>query len=239
MNLAAITCTNQRPGPFLDCIRYMERQTRQPDSWVVVGDVLENLFITNRSGRKELPKATFMYRNEGVPGWANFIANMRAAMRITQESEAVTFFEDDDWYRPDHLALIEEALRDNDVVGVDGMRYFHVGDRAILNHSGVCTLAGTAFRGEKARAAMLRAIETAADLNTYAVDRFFWRLVKLEGLRFKRITEPTVVGIKGQPGASNLGIGRNATGWTPDPDGEQLRRWIGDDADLYLSKVRA
>lgn len=234
MKLAAITCTNQRHAAMERCARYMEEQIRQPDMWVVVGSMQRTVESLQCGDEHEM--IVKMIRNDGEPGWANFVANMRCALRYVPEDYAIAFFEDDDWYRPDHLAMLEEALETAEAVGVCGMRYFHLGTRTYLDHQGpVRPLAGLAFRGRQARAAMLKAIDTAQDLQTYAIDRFFWRLVKMDGISHIPLSNPTVIGIKGWGGAGNLGIGRDPSGWTPDPDGEQLRRWVGDDADFYLS----
>lgn len=221
MALSVITPTADRPFAMHLCERWMARQTVQPDEWIVADGGMT---------RAELTMGQIHVHNPAPPGAANFTTNMLAAIDRVGGSMIVCV-ENDDWYASDHLERCVEALQSAPAYGCTTLAYYHVGLRRwrIMPNRG-SSMAQTALRAELLPD-LRRAVQGAAQARAYNVDGRFWR-----GREALATGRQTVVGIKGLPGAKGLGVGHREArvmGWPHDPDGAQLRKWLGQDADAY------
>jgi len=100
MKLTALTCTYQRPDAFALCQKWMARQTRQPDQWLIM------------DGPEPMSEKVIQAIEEG---------------KI--EGDAVAFIEDDDFYKPTWLEWCEKHLEKYEIVGQGLAMYYHVGRR--------------------------------------------------------------------------------------------------------------
>lgn len=224
MRISVITPTCNRPVAFAILETWMARQTQHPHEWIVSDG--GNRPVECRRGQRHLHAPM-------RPGAGNFAANLeRALAKVT--GDVVIIAEDDDWYAPTHLETLAQQLSDPGILiaGDDQQRYYNIPQRKyrLFKNRGA-SLCQTGFSASLIPT--LRAvIRDCVRRNTYGVDCALWARQPASVKSLRRTH--TVLGIKGLPGQAGLGIGhRPQAGWTPDPHGQQLRAWIGDDADVY------
>lgn len=223
MRVSIITPTCDRPRGMELCERYMARQTRQPDEWIVADSGKVPAILT--AGQVHLHQPMY-------PGARNLACNiMRALDRAT--GDIVIVVEDDDYYMPNHIAACVEGLQDRDAYGCPKLRYYNVQHRMWANMSNrgaaLCQTAVT----RKLVPALRAAAQLAHERNSFAIDGAFW-----ESRQQLAQGSATVVGIKGLPGTAGLGIGHRPKSslnrrWQRDPSLQKLREWIGADAEEY------
>jgi hypothetical protein len=223
MNLTAITCTGDRPEAFRLCERWVSRQTRQPERWIVVDDGVEPTRCT--MGQQVI-------RLEPMPGHS-LTRNMRAALSCVDVG-AVACIEDDDWYGPGWMEWAAAALTDFPIVGEGHAVYYHVGRRIHCTHRNDkhASLCSTVVRED-----LFPLLLQMCEGDDPFIDTRLWRFSGHRPTRFPTPDDPPmVVGIKGMPGRFGIGLGhkpdrmRNSM---PDPDLSFLRCLIGGDADEY------
>ncbi len=221
--ISVITPTCDRPVGIRLLERFMARQTRQPDEWIV-GD----------GGQTKAP-CTSGQRHIWAPqpaGNLNFTTNLLTAVQAAT-GDIIVIAEDDDWMSPLHIETLVGQLQAPGILaaGDDLQQYYHVGKRVwrTFNNRGA-SLCQTAISRELVYT-FVEIIERCG-AGTYGVDGTFWKTIPDE---FKSLVRSqTVIGIKGLPGRQGLGIGhRPGGGWTSDPGMDKLRSWVGDDCDLY------
>ncbi len=224
MRLSLITPTCDRPVAFGLAERWMARQTRRPDEWIVADGGTTPAQCTR--GQQQI-------RTTAPPGVESFAANLTAAARAAT-GDVLVVVEDDDWYAPAYLETLAGwfAVPAIQIVGDDLQRYYNVAMRRTKCFDNVgASLCQTAFRRELLPV-FLEAVTTCCRQGRYGVDRALWEAVPLEHQCLVRTG--TVVGIKGLPGQVGLGLGHRPTAaWTPDPDLTILQTWIGPDAAVY------
>lgn len=209
----------------------MERQTRQPDQWLVCNGgsntpITHAICVTNRP---LLP-----------PGVNNFIENLLNGLRLADGDIAV-FMEDDDYYAPTHIERIVRQFEEQPSIvaaGDDLQRYYNLPHRLYRTFDNVgASLCQTAISSEVFH--VFRAVaEGCAKRGSYGVDTTFWREI-LGSYETSLIRTKTVVGLKGLPGQPGLGIGHRpkGSGWLPDPTGQILAEWIGDEAAAHYRNL--
>lgn len=227
--LTVLTVTCDQPIGFALCEHYLARQTwpLEQVQWIVVDDGVEP--ITPTRGQEYHRRQ----REPGGTGVDSFCRNLLEGLSHVQGTH-LAFFEHDDWYAPTHLEQLVQQLHDGPslAAGDDDQRYYNVATRQwrTWKNVGAC-LCQTMMR----RAAVARleeVIHGCLTRQSYGVDTTFWRGVPTSRRAIAKTH--TVVGIKGLPGRAGLGFGhRPDEKWTADPSLEQLRRWIGRDADRY------
>lgn len=223
--LSILTPTGDRPEAWAICQRLMAAQIYPaPVKWIIVDDGLRPQDITFERPGWEL----VVIRPQ--PPWSTGQNTQQRNLLAGLEhvTDRVVIIEDDDYYPPTWLSTAAMALENNDLVGQKGARYYNVGTRIgreMKVHPWSC-LASTAMRG----AAIDVFRETCRCRASY-IDMHFWR-AHGSGILFGG---SRVVGIKGLPGRTGIGIGhRDNFRGDIDPDGTLLRAWIGEDADIYL-----
>lgn len=218
--VSVITPSCNRPAALRLAERWMAAQTLPPDEWIIAD------------------------RSTEPPGPRNFLANLADGVaRAT--GDYLIFWEDDDYYAPDHLAQLVKVADDHfDVVlvGDDTQRYYHVGLRRwkVMKNTGA-SLCQTLLKRSLLtwwqdvweRCWQATSVPAAGAWPPYAIDARLWSPVLSGDLRGALGAFDTVVGIKGLPGQSGLGLGhdldRVAT-WAADPQALILRTWLGEDA---------
>lgn len=150
--------------------------------------------------------------------------------------DVIIVMEHDDWYRPNHIETCLRELQGYAATGSAWQRYYNVTQRCwrVMRNVG-SALCNTAFTAHL-MPAMRSACEHAREQNKIGIDRMFWDSV---GDSQKNITEAeTVVGIKGLPGRTGLGLGHkpdlcSTHGWTSDQHAVKAAEWLGDDVARY------
>lgn len=210
--LTVITPTCDRPMGIALLERWMERQTVQPNRWIVSDGGRNKAALTMGQEHIHLPSE---------PGARNFTGNLLRALDLV-DGGAVVVMEDDDWYAPEHIERCAEGLEEAMSYGCSTLKYFNLPMRSwqVIANPGA-SLAQTATRDiEELR----RAAHVAFLAGDYKVDKRFWRFAP-DGAQ-------TVIGIKGLPGTKGLGLGHKPGNWNYGPD--KLREWIGEDANAYI-----
>lgn len=233
MPLTLITPTGCRPEAFLLCQQYMlqQRYTGQVQ-WIIVDD-----------GEQESPRLPFDCKSNWslinlrpTPFWKlrdnTQCRNFLEALPFTSYSKTV-IIEDDDYYHPDYLALMDERLEEGEVVGEKQALYYNVASRCYHyckneTHSSLCQ---TGFRHEAYE--LFRHLVT---VERKFIDIDIFQKANPKGVKLYNHTG-YCIGIKGLPGRKGIGIGHTSPGrgvdWHPDPGLQYLQRVIGRDAKHY------
>lgn len=225
MKVSAITPTCDRPVAFALAERFMSRQTRQPDEWIVA------------DGGHTPTKCTlgqFVVRHDRVlpPGAANFGINLLNGIEHAC-GDVLVFVEDDDYYLPTHIETIAAlAEQGRWLIGSEPVqRYYNVEKRWFRTFNNVgaslCQTAIVRALVPKMRSVIVQCMHQ----KSFGVDTLLWRALPTH---WTFTNQMTVIGMKGLPGRVGLGVGHRPTaGWTTDLQLRKLREWIGEDADLY------
>lgn len=237
--LSVITPTANCPLAFAFCEEYLSRQT--------YGGAWEWIVADGGSVPVECTMGQVHLRT-GAPARPreNFRANLLAAFEAAK-GDALIICEHDDVYHPEYLSLMAGLLVLRPLVGAAFARYYNVRARMWRIHPNNqhASLCQTGFRRE-----LLPTVidKLRSDPNPHMLDGHIWRRSGIPAA--KKLLLPSsdhVVGIKGLHGSKGLGCdhvpadllaGKTSGGvfrYTRDPELEQLRAWIGSDADRYAS----
>ena len=212
MKLTAITATWQRPEAMALSHKYIKRQTRLPDQWLVLDG-------PEKMGFKLL-KA---FEGGKVKG------------------DGLVIWEDDDWYDPTWLEWCEEWLsKGYDIVGEGQAIYYNVRWRWWSNcenarHASLCQTALTSNL-----IPTFCSIITAFDNQWF--DTRLWRLERNRHLRLPGDGPRRVIGMKSLPGTTGYSgehVAMLPNHAHADPDLKKLRELIGKDAKAYAPFFKA
>jgi glycosyl transferase family 2 len=228
--ISVITPTCDRPVAFGLCERWMARQTRGPDEWIVADGGRVPVVCTQGQVHLHQPRPS---------GAENFAQNLLAALARAR-GDLVVVIEDDDYEAPTHLERLTDLLTPATawLAGDPQQRYYNVGRRwyRLFQNRGA-SLCQTAMR-KSVLPLFKRTILTCLARRQYGIDAALWQAVPTAHWALDR--QDTVIGMKGLPGQTGLGIGhRPDQGWTADPSLAVLRTWMGDDADVYAAYAGA
>lgn len=240
MRVTLLTPTGDRPEAFALCERWVVRQSRQPDEWVVVDDgVTPTVCTQGQTYVRRRPPPANAPPHELLP------ANVREAVFGGYVKPGVLLFvEDDDWYSPHHVEAMAEMIESGyDMAGESDGAIYHVG-AGLWGRAEpwrwCCALARTAVRAEW----FLSLPRYFFEASCVYLDLRMWSSKNYAGRRW--LGRPlgdrhSVVGMKGMPGRAGLSAGHNPSCglYKPDPDGAVLREWVGDDADVYRQYRKA
>lgn len=238
-NLIFITPTGDRPLTFALCQRWIEKQTLQPDQWIIVDDgkvpikpfiSLREIRYLRRESQSDDPKHTLL-------------VNLRLALPYVK-GDKIIVIEDDDYYAPKYAETMAAKLDEHEVVGIYDSRYYYLPTCANCRagNKGHASLAQTAFRKS-----FLPDFKELVRSKTGALDMMLWRVVNKakRGALFLDDKEPLYVGMKGMPGRRGKGGSHTANSWrynlsSLDTSQELLRRWIPDEEDfnIYLDLIK-
>lgn len=248
IKVTVVTLTGDRPAAFALCRRWMEKQTRQPDQWLIVDDGKEPLSpdINALAGCDYI-------RREPLPDDPRhtMIINMKEAVKHIK-GDLIIIMEDDEYYAPRYIETLVEKLAQYEVVGIGRSKYYHMSSGAWMQDCNMdnASLAQTAFR-----ASFMPEFCALLDGNQY-VDMRIWKHVgRTDVLRWNKqckISEQIIqdrgyifddgsqnlyVGMKGLPG--RFGICWGHSGSHPHytekdtADRDVLKRWLGEDYQYY------
>jgi hypothetical protein len=225
--LTLLTATGCRPKAWHICQRLMERQTYTgPVHWIIVDDGAEAQLIDfDRKGWT----ITIVYpRPAWEPGQNTQARNLAEGLKHVMPNDKLVIIEDDDAYSSDYLAWCNEMLESADLVGESFARYYNIKTKMArpLSNGQHASLCSTAMKG-KAIDAFRKELKPGVkfiDINLWR--NFTGRKILQRGQR--------VVGIKGLPGRTGIGMGhRQDLIGQMDKSGSILRQWLGSNADLY------
>ena len=208
MKITAITCTFERPQAFALCQRYMARQTRQPDQWLIL---------------------------DGPEPMRQKVLSAFTENKV--EGDAVLFIEDDDYYFPTWIEWCERQLaRGFDIVGQGYAVYYQVrrrwwSDCRNNRHASLCQTAIARTLYEP-----LCNLIPAYDNEFF--DTRLWRIECNRYLNLPNDSERLVIGIKGMPGKqgySHEHQDETPPGVHEDPSLLKLWQLIGKDALNYAT----
>ena len=217
-----LTTTGGRPEAWELCKRWVRQQTRQADAWIIVDDCAE---MSDMSG---ITIPTMLVRPQPFwqPGQNTQARNLLAALESVTPNDTLIIIEDDDYYAPTWVQSVVEWSKRFELVGERNALYYHVGHRQYrscgnLTHASLCS---TAMRGSA-----LEFFKRVCQKNYKFIDMQLWR--NFRGSK-KLFDTKMTTGIKGLPGRAGIGGGHRMSG-RPDPNGELLKKRIGDDASVY------
>lgn len=222
-----LTATGARPAAWAICEKLMAAQRYAgPVTWIIVDDGPEAQPVAFQRDGWDL----VIIRPE--PFWKlgdnTQARNLLAGLDVVPPDARLVIIEDDDYYAPDWLDVVDQALDKAELVGEIRARYYNLPQQRFreLMNTGHSSLCSTAMRG----AALARFRTECRRRHTF-IDMHLWRAAKSRHL----FNGHRVVGMKGLPGRGGIGIGhnRNFRG-QHDPGGKVLRQWVGADAELYL-----
>jgi len=235
--ITLITPTRDRPEAFALCEKYMARQTYTgPKQWIVVDD--GDVPAKTTMGQVHVRRPVSSSPNTLAPNL------LEAIKHIDPSSEAIFFFEDDDWYSPVYIEGLLPHLKGREIVGLGCHRYYNVSTRqwAIYKntlHAGLCVTVIVPSMLDW----LTQSCNGAIAGNDPWVDLRLWCAYSQYPYRKHNScvlpNSGLSVGIKRMPGRNGLGNGHGIgdPNWffiDIDKDAELLRDWIGDDAREYL-----
>jgi len=205
VKITAITCTTpDRREAFELCKRYLYRQTRVPNQWLVLDG----------------PEPMQMELKAAIEGG-----------RIT--GDCVMWLEDDDYFKPGWIEwCVRHLERGYDMVGQGNAVYYSVSSRwwskcGNVRHASLCQ---TAIRSKL----LPQVWNIINDFNCPWIDVQLWNVECNKFLALPSETETLLVGIKGLcDGYSREHRQLGGDCNEPDYDLSKLREWIGDDAENY------
>ena len=188
MKLSVITPTADRPEAFALCERWIARQTRPPDEWVVIDDGATPIAPTLGQ--------VHVRRDPGAPGHESFARNLQAGVDLVT-GDVVAIIEDDDYYQPWHLADLVERLGQAALAGSIWQPYYNLRRRLwkIFENRGA-SLCQTGLRRELLPL-LTAAIEKALASKSYGIDGALWASALEAGERVDNPDTFPTIGIKG------------------------------------------
>jgi hypothetical protein len=232
--ITLVTTTRDRALCFGLLEKWMARQSLKWDQWIVVNDGTEP--YNYNLGQ------TVLKRNPGGDDLPSICENWLAVMPLVQSSRVVVV-EDDDWYHPDYLAVMDDLLDHVQLAGVREALYYKLPLRKWmpLKNKDHATLSATAFRSH-----LLPLVERSCQtFKSVFIDMYLWAEASKEGtgltcgLVDNRAADGRAyqVGMKMMPGAAGLGLGHGAEGQA-DSAFQKLRQWVGaEDCAVYSGLI--
>lgn len=225
MNL--LTMTGDRPEAFALCERWMQRQTfTGPVRWIIVDDgpVPQPITFERPNWTVEVLRPEPFW----APGSNTQARNIRAGLELLHGDQRLAIIEDDDWYGPEWLRVVHDALEKHALVGESHARYYNVPQRRArqLENAQHASLCSTGLRGPA-----IDQLKAVCRPGIQFIDVLLWQSFGNSGL----FRGENVVGMKGLPGRKGIGMGhdRRFQG-TADKTGKILRSWVGADVAAYL-----
>lgn len=235
--ISLIICTGHRPDAFKLCISYLKRQvTRERIQLIVIDDSpaakeLAPYFL-------ELPNNIDPELYQGPelwkPGMNTQAGNMLEAIEKIK-GDKVMVWDDDDYYSPNYIELMDRYLNLFDLVGEGNSFYYHLhaGWKRMQNYQHA-SLAATGFKIE-----LLPQFKSAVTSGNKFFDAELWKTAHNQGKKCAIFTDMRLsVGMKGMPGRAGIGIGHSKEGYVPDQQLGILRRWLGEDAKNYFNFIK-
>lgn len=249
--LYGLTCTSGRPVAFAYLVKWVERFDDNNFKWVIVSDDYEDYKFSKKA------KVIKRQPSEGHSFCQNLIVGLEYLQK-QKDFEAVSFWEDDDYYRPGYTVKISQMLRKANLVGFNEDAYYYVLTRQQYrcHNQDTASLAATACTKEVVPLLLEIAAKNDPMMDIPLWQRYtgrkklwhnfwfteygnykFWQC-KLDRQGNAVEEGPFHVGIKqnwhkGKQGISEFGHveeGRGGVDWF----GHIARKWFGNEASNYL-----
>lgn len=231
MKICVVTCTGKRPRMMPLCSKWLRRQRRQPDAWVISLGEGEDL------GDFELPSYATVHRwnpetiGRGLTGQIDTNSKYQIeVMRHVPRDHAAVYFDDDDWYGPNYLSTVAGDLELGIAFTGNGSerRYCVATNRWMHVEKSGCNAGAVGMHN----AAIPDWIAWMQDPSTK------WSWFSQRGWQVDLRNEAPRVSIKNAPGLGHLFPPVQAK-WRADlPPWAKLREWIGGDVDDYIELMR-
>ena len=227
--ITCITPTGDRSEAFELCTMWMKSQRKQPDQWIVIDDgytpLSENLKTNCQYIRRE-PK-----ENEGF----TLTLNLRTAIPYIKYDK-ILIIEDDDWYGPDYISVMNHYLKKYDLIGEMFARYYHI---TTMKHSRVinnkhASLCQTGFTSK-----ILSKFISCLDGDPY-VDIRFWESETGYLIDDSSDLLKLHCAIKGLKGRNGIGTGHKEDSeyFQVDNGLKTLISWVGEEnARIYMNHI--
>jgi len=226
--LTLITMTGNRPEAWKLCEHFMERQNFQGlVHWIIVDDgkVAQPITFHREGWTLEIIRPEPFWQ----AGQNTQTRNIRAALEVVTPADRIAFIEDDDWYSPSWLAIMDEQLNEADLVGERLAFYYNLKNQQYCqlsngSHSGLCS---TGIKGQA-----IDILKKICQVDRQFIDIELWKAP----ISRRLFTSKEVIGMKGLPGRGGIGMGHKPQrAFKSDFSGDVLRKMIGKDADLYFN----
>lgn len=225
--ITAVTNAHNDPQHFALLEKYVARMTRKPDTWLVVNDSDPEY----RSQYKYNLGQEVHYRDTRLPINGNNLSWCKICEEKLIKTDYVCILEHDDYYSSDFIFQCEASLQEAPLMGFCFDTYYHVPTRSykLMKNSYHASLAATAFHSD-----LLLAVHWCAGMGNPFIDSALWSGYNGPNSLVNNTKEDGSVyhlGIKGHHGITIHH--REPYDYTPDPDGQQLKKWIGEEAKNY------
>lgn len=227
MTLTVVTPTGDRPEALARCQYYLERQTIQPDQWLVIDDGIEPY-------QPKHPALTYL-RLDHDSSKHTLARNIHVATSY-MGTDHIIIMEDDDWYHSTYLQNIVAGLSSFELYGEGWAWYYNIEHRLVMNnmndkHASFCQ---TGFRRS-----MVKLLGAVTTKESWDVDLRFWRAVGDGCKQVAQNKQPWCIGIKGMPGrrGTTSGWQENNRHYQPDKKWTKLRELIGKEDAAYYERI--
>lgn len=229
--LYLLTPTGGRPEGLALLAGYLNTQTWQgPARWIIVDDCdpASPAPVVREEIEVEVIRPDWRWQ----PGMNTQAACMAAGLARIPAGGTCIVLEDDDAYLPDHIATVLTALERAELAGERVARYYNVATGRYREIPGTfhASLASTACRG-----GALALLKRLCGEGVRHIDMDLWR--RFTGLQVL-LESANVIGIKGLPGRSGIGVGHRDTFGDPDPAGRVLAEWLGPERAQAYDRMR-
>lgn len=233
-----LTPTGFRPEALALCENYINNQTYQGNiQWVIVIDEPGNLpaNTTITSGTRNIKKEYYRGPRLWEEGLNTQRFNMEEAIKHVK-GKYVLFWEDEDCYKPTYIETMLELLEHADIVGECKSKYFHLGlpgykEMHNFRHASLCQTA--------IKRSVLPLVKEAVNSGEMYFDVHLWRNVQDRRIPYLLFAESNlVIGIKGMPGRTGIGVGHKNKDYLLDPGLVKLKEWCGEYASNYSNFIR-
>jgi glycosyltransferase involved in cell wall biosynthesis len=239
MRVWVLTPTGGRREAFALCKRYVDRQTFDDFTWVVVDDCIP--------AEEDVPANIVLHPEpEWKPGQQTVARNVREGLRCISQNcgpdDLVVFMEDDDWYHPEYVerfvALALDLPKDVEIFGEGWTIYYNIVCRRYHVHANAqhASLCATAMRGSFLETA-ISVCDYVESIGKFTVDMECFKAAN----RSEVVNTNYSLGIKGLPGRVGCCSGHRPEVmgfYRHDPSFSCMRTWIGEDAATYESYYR-
>lgn len=218
--LTLITPTGDRPEAFTLCQKWIGQQTfSESYRWIVVDDGYTSTKITNSN--VHLIRLTPTKENSQA-------RNLSEALNLVEYEDKIVIIEDDDYYGPNWLSIVNDLLDSYDLVGEQDTLFYNVRTFSYrqMRHNKHASLCASAFKGPATDW-----FKQVCANNKEWLDHRLWKDYRGNKLLLKT---NNVIGIKGLPGRPGISIGHgNKVFGTIDRNKEFLKQLIGADEREY------
>lgn len=225
--ISVVTATGDKPLAFSLCVRWMLKQTRKPDQWIVVDD--GNTPIDEQD-IKDIPFLTYIRREPAETRTASFLGNWREGLENCIGNKII-IVEDDEYYASRYIETMAKMLNGYEIIGITRSRYYNIASTWYKRIPNIdhASWAQTAFSA--------RLMPDVMDLlcGNESLDLRLWKKILAENIPHKLFddNEYLFVAIKGLPGRPGFG-GAHRIKRVMDSSLKQLREWMPDIEDFNL-----